>query len=965
MAGVPEFAQGRHVCLTGLQGRPELNGRVGTIVGKDAESGRYMVQLPRAAGAEKEQVKAKPQNVVDHRHAWWAGCTADECTGALTFFVESARLRVEDEYIMGDVVGAYAEAAGGMPGEAMRWLKRYVRQAARRGALPPWWCDQTTEKLAALAGDKSGGSCIGHAVEAADVLKKWGRDKLAQMRELADAILGGVDDPFTEDEDDDDDDVSDDLNCEGQGDGAAAPSGRAFDYKAERIKEQAPMTEANALRCVQFAEGATNRRLDAASAPSGGRRVSALHVVPTEGVTNAHESATQEAEYGDFFGLARYLQDAGLSRFTLPPSETGSNGGTEEGIDPRCVDLRGVKSLTFGRPGTGDLELTDFDGGELAFPNLEAFEFVVGDGYGLTYDLRGIANPVWAKSLTSLTLSLGPCHICEGRYGLDVLAPLVNLRCVTFGDFRHAGLADLKVVEHFKQLERFAYTGSIRGIEHHAQPVLDLATHQHLKHIRFEPYWDTSDLQFCMASERRGGIALLLPHLDASGGAAEVAASPGAAPCTLEIVHKNIGKFTQSLSISRALRAALRSCALYALQETTAEHVRRNNGMDVVTKDETSDAMDALARDLEKKANERELDTVEKRIAEEAAARAGLAKVLKAAGGATKNHDLRSFPPALHHHLGGQADVDRWVKSGTSQLRPKADGVPQAFAKGDRCYALVLMENTYRSREPREVHGHWYHRNGHVSGPISWAHTGFGSGQVLSNMYQVLDSGVQGARGAFLLECLVEGKRPAQAQTRARLRAALGSPEGAPCDEWEYNLRVSHAAPGKVTTTLHESFLFPALPDGWAAEGFKVWKNNPDDGTKEMSYVVHLPPGHHLTESRTHADVRAPGGLAASAGPFCNACADYLPKTAFSKTQLKNPAATRRCKRCVTGGVGLLDDYYSGDDDDEEDFGGMYGGMYGFSGADVEELLCQGVKPWDDDADAVLDALYDYDDYGY
>jgi tetratricopeptide (TPR) repeat protein len=44
-----------------------------------------------------------------------------------------------------------------------------------------------------------------------------------------------------------------------------------------------------------------------------------------------------------------------------------------------------------------------------------------------------------------------------------------------------------------------------------------------------------------------------------------------------------------------------------------------------------------------------------------------------------------------------------------------------------------------------------------------------------------------------------------------------------------------------------------------------------------------------------------------------------------------------------------------GDDFDEFDDGA--GGCYGFSGADVEELAMQGVKPWDDDAGAVMAAL--------
>lgn len=42
-----------------------------------------------------------------------------------------------------------------------------------------------------------------------------------------------------------------------------------------------------------------------------------------------------------------------------------------------------------------------------------------------------------------------------------------------------------------------------------------------------------------------------------------------------------------------------------------------------------------------------------------------------------------------------------------------------------------------------------------------------------------------------------------------------------------------------------------------------------------------------------------------------------------------------------------------GEDSEDEE------GMCGFSGRDCQELMCQGVKPWDDDAGAVLAALYD------
>ena len=40
------------------------------------------------------------------------------------------------------------------------------------------------------------------------------------------------------------------------------------------------------------------------------------------------------------------------------------------------------------------------------------------------------------------------------------------------------------------------------------------------------------------------------------------------------------------------------------------------------------------------------------------------------------------------------------------------------------------------------------------------------------------------------------------------------------------------------------------------------------------------------------------------------------------------------------------------------------GGMFGFSNSDVEELACQGIKPWDDEAaDALAVLRGDYDDY--
>jgi hypothetical protein len=48
-------------------------------------------------------------------------------------------------------------------------------------------------------------------------------------------------------------------------------------------------------------------------------------------------------------------------------------------------------------------------------------------------------------------------------------------------------------------------------------------------------------------------------------------------------------------------------------------------------------------------------------------------------------------------------------------------------------------------------------------------------------------------------------------------------------------------------------------------------------------------------------------------------------------------------------------DGYGDSDDSDNEYGG-YGG-FGFSASDVEDLACQGVKPWDDDAADVLAVL--------
>ena len=63
----------------------------------------------------------------------------------------------------------------------------------------------------------------------------------------------------------------------------------------------------------------------------------------------------------------------------------------------------------------------------------------------------------------------------------------------------------------------------------------------------------------------------------------------------------------------------------------------------------------------------------------------------------------------------------------------------------------------------------------------------------------------------------------------------------------------------------------------------------------------------------------------------------------------------------------VMDDYepeyegnyhsHSGGWDDSRSNYGFDGGCYGFSTRDCDDLLDQGIKPWDDDADAALGAM--------
>jgi len=60
----------------------------------------------------------------------------------------------------------------------------------------------------------------------------------------------------------------------------------------------------------------------------------------------------------------------------------------------------------------------------------------------------------------------------------------------------------------------------------------------------------------------------------------------------------------------------------------------------------------------------------------------------------------------------------------------------------------------------------------------------------------------------------------------------------------------------------------------------------------------------------------------------------------------------------MQGGAGGVGSSLFNDDSDSDD-----GRMFGFSSSDVEELLCQGIKPWDDDAPMALAVLRGDDDF--
>lgn len=102
--------------------------------------------------------------------------------------IDGYRMRVEDEYAFeGNLTGLY----GGE--DPVAGFNRYLDRAERcsAGVLPSWWNKEKRAECLALGKDRSGWSCLHHAVEKHDVQEEY-KDMLMPMkvRVLAEKIYG-------------------------------------------------------------------------------------------------------------------------------------------------------------------------------------------------------------------------------------------------------------------------------------------------------------------------------------------------------------------------------------------------------------------------------------------------------------------------------------------------------------------------------------------------------------------------------------------------------------------------------------------------------------------------------------------------------------------------------------------------------------------------------------------------------
>jgi hypothetical protein len=160
--------------------------------------------------AQNERNASSTSNI----DAWWASTTQEAPEDAYKRLIDACRLAVEEAYMTsGDLIGSYAEGAGGDDGAGMRFFHDFLITASRLGLMPPWWTSADVTAVKKLAKDPQKGFCIMHAQEVSDVRETWGAATTLVLRSLASRVYSAYCSDYSED--DGDDDQEDEDNYDG------------------------------------------------------------------------------------------------------------------------------------------------------------------------------------------------------------------------------------------------------------------------------------------------------------------------------------------------------------------------------------------------------------------------------------------------------------------------------------------------------------------------------------------------------------------------------------------------------------------------------------------------------------------------------------------------------------------------------------------------------------------------------
>jgi len=178
--------------------------------------GEVMARL----AAQNERNSSSTSNI----DAWWAPATQEAPEDAYKRLIDACRLAVEEAYTtQGDIIGSYAEGAGGDDGASMRFFNDFLSTASRLGLMPPWWTSADDTAVKKLAKNPQQGFCIMHAQEVSDVRETWGAATTLVLRSLASRVYdayieaGGCSD-YSEDDGEDDDEDEDYDEDDGEDD---------------------------------------------------------------------------------------------------------------------------------------------------------------------------------------------------------------------------------------------------------------------------------------------------------------------------------------------------------------------------------------------------------------------------------------------------------------------------------------------------------------------------------------------------------------------------------------------------------------------------------------------------------------------------------------------------------------------------------------------------------------------------